>query len=347
MTSDGPLPDQVVELAGSDHIAEFWRNELDGRTFRVQGREGTRYIKWQPYAGVEPQRRADVDLAAEADKLRWAGLYVPVPRVLDGGTAGDCGWLITEGIDAVSAVDARWRTCPEVAVIAIAKGLRPLHDAPPVEGCPYRGSWVEFEYDSKNLLYVRIDRKRKFLATVFLRALGLRSAAEILRTFYTVDELVLQNGRVLWKVSDSLVGRRAGAAMQIPGSDLQIFASKKIRKDQIEALRKAGVEGIELAEAEREGAFAAADVVDPSTGEVLLEANDELSERVIAMAQEMNVDRITVFFPEKDDVGSVCLLYTSDAADERSSVDLGGRRIIKKKNKHITEWRDHHNNKLK
>jgi DNA-directed RNA polymerase subunit beta len=135
--------------------------------------------------------------------------------------------------------------------------------------------------------------------------LGLRSAAEILRTFYTVDDLVLKNGKVLWKVSDSLVGRRAGAALQIPGSDLQIYASKKIRKDQIEALRKAGVEGVELAESEREGAFAAADVVDPSTGEVLLEANEELSERVIAMAQEMNVDQIAVFFPEKDDVGSV------------------------------------------
>jgi DNA-directed RNA polymerase subunit beta len=170
---------------------------------------------------------------------------------------------------------------------------------------PYRGSWVEFEYDSKNLLYVRIDRKRKFLATVFLRALGLRSAAEILRAFYTVDELVLQDGRVMWKVSDSLLGRRAGASLQIPGSDLQIFASKKIRKDQIEALRKAGVEAIELAEGEREGAFAAADLVDPSTGEVLLEANEELSERVIAMAQEMNVDHIPVFFPEKDDAGSV------------------------------------------
>ena len=47
---------------------------------------------------------------------------------------------------------------------------------------PYRGSWVEFEYDSKNLLYVRIDRKRKFLASVFLRALGLRGADEIIRT---------------------------------------------------------------------------------------------------------------------------------------------------------------------
>ena len=54
---------------------------------------------------------------------------------------------------------------------------------------PYRGSWVEFEYDTKNLLYVRIDRKRKFLASVFLRALGLRGADEIIRAFYNVDKL--------------------------------------------------------------------------------------------------------------------------------------------------------------
>ena len=52
---------------------------------------------------------------------------------------------------------------------------------------PYRGSWVEFEYDQKNTLYVRIDRKRKFLGTIFLRALGLRTDEEILKTFYTVD----------------------------------------------------------------------------------------------------------------------------------------------------------------
>src|SRR5437868_11957408 len=50
---------------------------------------------------------------------------------------------------------------------------------------PYRGSWVEFEYDQKNILYVRIDRKRKFLGSVFLRALGLTTDEEILRQFYT------------------------------------------------------------------------------------------------------------------------------------------------------------------
>ncbi len=170
---------------------------------------------------------------------------------------------------------------------------------------PYRGSWVEFEYDAKNLLYVRIDRKRKFLATVFLRALGLRGAHEILRTFYTTEELVMKDGRIYWKVTDSLVGRRSAAELPIPGSDLALHPGKKIRRDQIEALKKAGVEAVELAETEREGAFAVSDVIDPTTGEVLLEANEELSERVIAMAQEKRVERIEIFFPEKDEIGPV------------------------------------------
>src|ERR671938_340009 len=54
---------------------------------------------------------------------------------------------------------------------------------------PYRGSWVEFEYDNKNLLYVRIDSKRKFYGTVFLRALGFKSDSEILRAFYDINEI--------------------------------------------------------------------------------------------------------------------------------------------------------------
>ncbi|MGH9864403.1 MAG: DNA-directed RNA polymerase subunit beta, partial [Candidatus Acidiferrales bacterium] len=54
---------------------------------------------------------------------------------------------------------------------------------------PYRGSWVEFEYDTKNILYVRIDRKRKFLGSIFLRALGMKSNEDILRTFYQVERI--------------------------------------------------------------------------------------------------------------------------------------------------------------
>jgi DNA-directed RNA polymerase subunit beta len=170
---------------------------------------------------------------------------------------------------------------------------------------PYRGSWVEFEYDSKNLLYVRIDRKRKFLASVFLRALGLRGADEIIRAFYTVDRLHVKDGSLYWGVADSLVGLRAAKDIQVPGENFTVQAGKKITRNAVEALKRANVEAVEIADAELEGAFAAADIVDPATGEVILEANEPLEPRVISMAQEKNIDRIEIFFPEKDDVGPI------------------------------------------
>src|SRR6059036_3075287 len=86
---------------------------------------------------------------------------------------------------------------------------------------PYRGSWVEFEYDTKNLLYVRIDRKRKLLASVFLRALGLRGADEIIRSFYTVDKLHIKNGTLYWGVADSIVGLRAAKDIVVPGENFK------------------------------------------------------------------------------------------------------------------------------
>jgi DNA-directed RNA polymerase subunit beta len=170
---------------------------------------------------------------------------------------------------------------------------------------PYRGSWVEFEYDAKNLLYVRIDRKRKFLATVFLRALGLRGADEIIRSFYTVDKIYLRKDSKFWAVNDSLAGLRAAKDITIPKSDISIQAGKKITNAAIAALRKANVEAIEISDAELEGAYAAADIVNAATGEVILEANEEVTPRVISMAQENSIDRIEVFFPERDEVGPI------------------------------------------
>ena len=110
---------------------------------------------------------------------------------------------------------------------------------------------------------------------------------------------------MLWGVSDSLVGLRAAKDIVVPGENFTVQQGKKITKNALEALKKANVEGVEISEAELEGAYAAADVVDPSTGEVILEANEPLEPRVISMAQEKNVDRIDVFFPERDEVGSI------------------------------------------
>ena len=171
---------------------------------------------------------------------------------------------------------------------------------------PYRGSWVEFEYDTKNLLYVRIDRKRKFLATVFLRALGLRGADEIIRTFYTVDRLLPEERPTLhWAVTDSLVGLRAAKDIDVPARTSRSRPARRSPRTRSPRCEGANVEAVEISDAELEGAFAAADVVDPSTGEVILEANEELTPRVISMAQEKNVDRIEIFFPERDEVGPI------------------------------------------
>jgi DNA-directed RNA polymerase subunit beta len=169
---------------------------------------------------------------------------------------------------------------------------------------PYRGSWVEFEYDQKNLLYVRIDRKRKFLASVFLRALGLRGADEIIRTFHSVDRVRLGDGTALqWVVADSLVGLRAAA--DVTAGDFHLQSGKKITANAIAALRAARIEAIAVTDEALEGAVAAADIVDPETGEVILEANEELTPRVVSMAQEKKVEEIELFFPERDEVGSV------------------------------------------
>src|SRR5919107_495833 len=97
---------------------------------------------------------------------------------------------------------------------------------------PYRGSWVEFEYDAKNLLYVRIDRKRKFLASVFLSALGLRGADEIIRTFHSVDRIFLNQGASLqWAVNDSLVGLRA--AGDVKAGDFSVQGGRKISSNAV------------------------------------------------------------------------------------------------------------------
>jgi len=168
---------------------------------------------------------------------------------------------------------------------------------------PYRGSWVEFEYDAKGLLYVRIDRKRKFLGSVFLRALGLRAIDDIIRTFYGVETLPLRGNSVFWPVGDSLVGQRV--RREVKAGTVTINEGKKVTRNHIEGLRQAGVTDVEVTDEALQGAFTATDLVDPSTGEVLIEANEELQPRTVALAHEKGITALSVFFPEKDDLGPI------------------------------------------
>jgi len=167
---------------------------------------------------------------------------------------------------------------------------------------PYRGSWVEFEYDNKNLLYVRIDRKRKFYGTVFLRALGLKTDSEILKAFYNVSEIVIKDKKLFWKVSDSLIGLKLSRAIGTK-NDTIVPQGRKITKTLYEAILKTKLEQVEIDRADLQGAYMAADVIDMSTGEVLVEANQELTN--IDKVTDNGITSIEVFFPERDDAGNV------------------------------------------
>jgi len=177
---------------------------------------------------------------------------------------------------------------------------------------PYRGSWVEFEYETaKNILYVRIDRKRKFLGTIFLRALGLknenlRSDDGIIRTFYKTDRLTIEGKKVYWNVSDNVVGLKVSKDIVHPKSkEVLVHSGKKITSTVYNHLKQAKVERFEVNVEDLEGAFAAADVVDTSTGEVIVETNSEMTQNIIRKIIDAGVPEITLFFPERDEIGVV------------------------------------------
>ncbi len=167
---------------------------------------------------------------------------------------------------------------------------------------PYRGSWVEFEYDNKSLLYVRIDRKRKFYGTVFLRALGLKTDSEILKAFYNVSEIHVKDKKLFWKVSDSLLGLKLSKAIGTKNETI-VPQGRKITKSLYEAILKSKIEQVEVDRTDLQGAFIAADVIDMSTGEVLVEANHELTN--VDKLMDNGINTFEVFFPERDDAGNV------------------------------------------
>ncbi|MGH9341539.1 MAG: DNA-directed RNA polymerase subunit beta [Acidobacteriota bacterium] len=171
---------------------------------------------------------------------------------------------------------------------------------------PYRGSWVEFEYDNKNLLYVRIDRKRKFLASTFLRALGLNTDEDILRAFYKVSNIRIAENQLFWKLDENLVGTKLSKDIPDPNKKKEILvtAGRKVTNTAFAQMKKAEVEEIEIGIEDLTGAFSMGEVLDPSSGEILVEANSEISGGVVNKLIEAGLTDFAVFFPEKDEIGT-------------------------------------------
>ena len=172
---------------------------------------------------------------------------------------------------------------------------------------PYRGSWVEFEYETaKDLLYVRIDRKRKFLASIFLRALGLKNDEEIIRKFYSIDTVKIVKEKLFWIFSSTILGMRVSKEIRNPKTkELLVGAGKKVTASVFQNIKQSKLKQFEIAAEDLEGAFTAADIVDTNTGEVIAEANSELNPTIVRSVIDAGVPELNMFFPERDDIGIV------------------------------------------
>src|SRR5262245_43562698 len=171
---------------------------------------------------------------------------------------------------------------------------------------PYRGSWVEFEYDTKNILYVRIDRKRKFLGTIFLRALGYKLDEEIMRLFYQSQKVRLDGKKYFWKTSPGLVNHKVKADILDPKTDdVIVRKGKRVSLQAYQKMVKSKIHEALVDEEELKGIYALSEIVDKETGEVLVDINGEITPELLERMAEAGVDSFEFCVPEYDDMGNI------------------------------------------
>ena len=150
---------------------------------------------------------------------------------------------------------------------------------------PYRGSWLDFEFDPKDILFSRIDRRRKIPATIMLRALDM-GTEEILSEFYDEDIFTLEKDTVkLALIPERLRGETLPVDLKVK-SKVYVEAGKRITARHIKELSNAKVSEITLDEQFLFGKVLSKDIFNKETGEVLFVANSEIDEAVLEALKE-------------------------------------------------------------
>jgi DNA-directed RNA polymerase subunit beta len=169
---------------------------------------------------------------------------------------------------------------------------------------PYRGSWLDFEFDPKDLLYVRIDRRRKMHATVLLKALGY-TTQELLAFYYDTETIFVEkSGKYSKSIEfDLLPGQRATRDIKVEG-EVIVRKNRKFTRAAIRKLKGAGIDRLPLDLSEVLGKVSAENVIDEETGEVLLGVNDEITEDKLEAVRGAGVESLKVLFIDGLNVGS-------------------------------------------
>ncbi|WP_434037827.1 DNA-directed RNA polymerase subunit beta [Bartonella ancashensis] len=170
---------------------------------------------------------------------------------------------------------------------------------------PYRGSWLDIEFDAKDIIYTRIDRRRKIPVTSLLMALGM-DGSDILSTFY--NKLTYERFGDGWRIPYS-VGRFKGIKLvsdlvDAESGEVVAEAGKKLTVRSAKLLEEKGLKVIKISEDDLLGSYLADDVVNYQTGEIHLEAGDEIDEKALKILLDVGVDTINVLDIDHMNVGA-------------------------------------------
>ncbi len=169
---------------------------------------------------------------------------------------------------------------------------------------PYRGSWVDLEFDPRDILYVRIDRRRKFHATVLLRALGM-TTEDLLNYYYRSDTIVFDGRKPALSFNPQhLLGAKVGSDVRDPKTnDLIVKEGKKFTRPVLRQMESVRIKHVPIGWEEIVGRVAAHDIVDPQAKEVLVECNHEITQEKLELIRERGIHQIEVLFIDESNVG--------------------------------------------
>ncbi len=169
---------------------------------------------------------------------------------------------------------------------------------------PYRGSWLDLEFDQKDLLYVRIDRRRKFPATILLKALGYNTE-QLLEFFYDLDEVYVKSNKLYRKLDiDRMSGQRAIVDIIDPVSkEPLVKAGRRITRAIVKKIKELNISEIEVSETDLEGKVLAKPLIDEQTGEIIADANTELTKGSLRAALECGIESLYLIFFDGLSVG--------------------------------------------
>ena len=186
---------------------------------------------------------------------------------------------------------------------------------------PYRGSWLDFEFDPKDILYFRVDRRRKMPVTILLKAIGLNNE-QILANFFNFDHFALTaNGASMEFVPERLRGQLANFDVLDKNGVVVIQKDKRINAKHIRELEAAKTKTIAVPDDYLVGRVVARNIVDPDSGEILAYANDEITEELLATLRDAGIKQLETIYTNDLDSGAYIsqTLRTDETADQTAA----------------------------